>query len=193
MVIGERVGKKNMKKSYIAIGLLAASSCFAQIASISPSNGGSLTMLGSYVGKGVGTFGGLYNYVTGSLSINGVLSTKTTSPLGALTATITGNPLSGPPVNMSVNVVLTATTTSTIDVVDDNDDFLYTLTFTDTSYSFSKNSLFPKGNLYTLTLTDGVGTSVASGTFSAVPEPEAFAIAASLGLMGFGIWHRRQV
>lgn len=69
-----------------------------------------------------------------------------------------------------------------------------TLTYT---LSLAPGTMFPVGNNnYTVTLFNGA-TSVATGSFSAnvvvspVPEPETYAAVAALGLVGFGLWRRR--
>lgn len=69
-----------------------------------------------------------------------------------------------------------------------------TLTYT---LALASGTQFPVGNnSYTVTLFNGA-TSVATGSFSAnvvvspVPEPETYAAAAALGLVGFGLWRRR--
>lgn len=67
-----------------------------------------------------------------------------------------------------------------------------TLTYT---LSLAPGTMLPVGNnSYTVTLYSGA-TAVATGSFSAnvavVPEPETYAAAAALGLVGFGLWRRR--
>ena len=69
-----------------------------------------------------------------------------------------------------------------------------TLTYT---LALASGTRFPVGNnTYTVTLFNGA-TSVATGSFSAnvvvspVPEPETYAAVAALGLVGFGLWRRR--
>ena len=67
-----------------------------------------------------------------------------------------------------------------------------TLTYT---LALAPGTMFPVGNnTYTVTLFSG-GTAVATGNFTAnvavVPEPETYAAAAALGLVGFGLWRRR--
>jgi MYXO-CTERM domain-containing protein len=42
----------------------------------------------------------------------------------------------------------------------------------------------------TITLSDANGP-VLTGTFTPVPEPETYAAVAALGLVGFGLWRRR--
>ena len=45
--------------------------------------------------------------------------------------------------------------------------------------------------LYGAPGTPGNPTDILSGTFTVVPEPETYAAAAALGLVGFGLWRRR--
>lgn len=61
------------------------------------------------------------------------------------------------------------------------------------SFSFLKNDSqafsIPSG-LFTVTLNEGA-TPIAAGTFTVVPEPETYAAAAALGLVGFAVVSRR--
>ena len=68
------------------------------------------------------------------------------------------------------------------------------VSFTAPSQTFSatpgKYWVLVKG-LYGAPGTAGTQTDILSGTFTVVPEPETYAAAAALGLVGFGLWRRR--
>jgi len=183
-----------MTKIKASIALLAASSCLAQVVPIALVNGGSLTAPagGNYEGGVTGIFGGTYNYVTQVVNLQGTLTTTTDfSAKNPLTASITA-----PGVNISVPVTIVKSETRVTPApVPDNADDDYVpsgngVTFYITTYDLVKNTSLAKGS-YLLTIKDNLNETVATGGFSAVPEPEAVTIAAALGLVGFGIWKRR--
>jgi len=48
----------------------------------------------------------------------------------------------------------------------------------------------PQNGVYTFSLLSGTAV-IGTASFTVVPEPETYAVAAALGLVGFGIWRRR--
>ena len=183
-----------MTKIKASIALLAASSCLAQVVPIVKVNNGEMTSPagGNYARGVTATFDGIYNYVTQTLNLHGRLVTTTDfAARNPLTASITG---AG--VNISVPVTfLSSEVRTTAGTVPDNADDDYVPsgsgdTFYITTYDLLKNTSLAQGS-YLLTIKDNWNETVATGGFSAVPEPEAVTIAAALGLVGFGIWKRR--
>jgi hypothetical protein len=170
-----------MNKIAIIAAMAAGGSLFAQSISY-----GSGNLWASVVpGQVNGTFSASYNPgVTPTLSVSGGGSYTRFQPG-------TNPPTPTPP---SLQLVVTGPVGFTPTVssfttfgYEDNE---WTI---NTSFSFvgSNGGTFTiPSSPFTLTLKDGA-TTIATGTFTVVPEPETYAAAAALGLVGFGLWSRR--
>lgn len=168
---------KSIIASSVALGLLAGSA-MAQSFSFN----GVLTPVGSKVASG--SFTGSFTPSTGALTISGT-TFYTTGSLGASTGTpLTSGTISPGPASVTVNPG-SNNSVLFLDLGIAGQVFANTRTQT-----FSGMGTVAINVQQTITLSDANGP-VLTGTFTPVPEPETYAAVAALGLVGFGLWRRR--
>lgn len=168
---------KSIIASSVALGLLAGSA-MAQSVSFN----GVLTPI---VGKvASGSFTGSFTPSTGALTISGT-TFYTTGSLGASSGTpLTSGTISPGPASVTVNPG-SNNSVLFLDLGIAGQVFANTRTQT-----FSGTGTVAINVQQTIVLSDASGT-VLTGTFTPVPEPETYAAVAALGLVGFGLWRRR--
>lgn len=168
---------KSIIASSVALGLLAGSA-MAQSFSF---NG----VLTPVVGKvASGSFTGSFTPSTGALTISGT-TFYTTGSLGASTGTpLTSGTISPGPASVTVNPG-SNNSVLFLDLGLAGQVFANTRTQT-----FSGMGTVAINVQQTIVLSDANGP-VLTGTFTPVPEPETYAAVAALGLVGFGLWRRR--
>lgn len=143
---------------------------------------GVLMPVGSKVASG--SFTGSFTPSTGALTISGT-TFYTTGSLGASTGTpLTSGTISPGPASVTVNPG-SNNSVLFLDLGIAGQVFANTRTQT-----FSGMGTVAMNVQQTITLSDANGP-VLTGTFTPVPEPETYAAVAALGLVGFGLWRRR--
>ena len=187
---------KNLLIGSIAAASLASVSSFAQVALV-PSV--SFTETPNAVASSriiTGTASGTFNYVSGSIALNGnFITVGNTRNLS-----YSGNP--SPFVVTAVKLFNGATEVATGTLSAPTVSYVTGTTskWAASAYTFSFSvSGLSQSAAYTLkaygTLQSslgGPGSLIATTQFTTpVPEPETYAVAAALGLVGFGIWRRR--
>lgn len=174
---------KSMIASSLALGLLAVSA-MAQTVSFSgalhPVAGLPPTLNAS------GTFSATYNPTSGALTISGsTYYTTYTSATAVTPVGLTGGDVTPGPASLSVAGVSTQSNQIPLFLTGGNVVFSNSRT-----QGFSGTGTATINVPQTITLNDGNG-AVLTGTFTPVPEPETYAAVAALGLVGFGLWRRR--
>jgi len=187
---------KNLVLGTIAAASLASVSSFAQVALV-PSV--YFTETPNAVASGriiTGGASGTFNYGSGSLALNGTFNTVGNTR----NLTFTGN--ASPFVVTAVKLFNGATEVATGTLSAPTVSYVTgaTAKWAASAYTFSFNaSGVSKATTYTLnaygnlqSTLGGPGALIATAQFTTpVPEPETYAVAAALGLVGFGIWRRR--
>lgn len=169
---------KSIIASSVALGLLAGSA-MAQSFSFN----GVLTPVVSKIASG--SFTGSFTPSTGALTISGT-TFYTTGSLGASTGTpLTSGTISPGPASVTVNPGGSNNSVLFLDLGIAGQVFANTRTQT-----FSGMGTVAVNVQQTIVLSDANGP-VLTGTFTPVPEPETYAAVAALGLVGFGLWRRR--
>jgi MYXO-CTERM domain-containing protein len=163
--------------SVLALGLIAGTS-MAQSFSFS----GTLSQVGGAAANG--SFFGTFTPATGALTLSGTtfyssLTVSPATPPSITSGTITPGPATVP----AVGAGTTATLSFTLPV-------LGTVNLNTRSQTFTGSGTATLGVPQTIRLFDG-GTQVLTGSFTPVPEPETYAAVAALGLVGYGVWRRR--
>jgi len=167
---------KSIIASSVALGLLAGSA-MAQSFSFN----GVLTPIGAKVASG--SFTGSFTPSTGALTISGT-TFYTTGSLGASS----GIPLTSGTISPgSASVSVNPGSNNSVLFLDLGSNQVFANTRTQT---FSGTGTVAINVLQTIVLNDASGP-VLTGTFTPVPEPETYAAVAALGLVGFGLWRRR--
>ena len=165
-------------------GLMVSAAALAQV----PFNG-------SITGTASGQFAGTYDPVTYQFSLTGNVSTLA----GGTT------PVTAPLVHPSLSTIQSSSgAASGLTLTIANPGTLNNTSFNvpgfGTVYSSSRNQFisatgfaggYPGATTVTLTFLDSNSNVLGTGSFTIVPEPETYAAAAALGLVGFGLWRRR--
>jgi MYXO-CTERM domain-containing protein len=173
---------KSIIASSLALGLLVGSA-MAQTVSFSGSLSPVATLPNTV--NASGTFSGTYNYTSGALTISGSTFYTTYTGTSMIPVGLTGGAVTPGPASLSVAGSSTSSFQIPLILTGGNTVFsnLRVQTFSGTgSAAFNVQQ--------TITLNDGNG-AVLTGTFTPVPEPETYAAVAALGLVGFGLWRRR--
>jgi hypothetical protein len=142
-------------------------------------------------GSGQGTF----NYNTGGYAIAGTLISIGNAKV--MSSPQTPNPFLLTKVDLYQGATLVKTVTPSLETSVVNDNGSVKWKASTYSFSFTGTGL-TKSTSYTVqvfgTLQNSLGGTqlvATSGFTTPVPEPETYAVAAALGLVGFGIWRRR--
>lgn len=170
---------KSIIASTMALGLLTGSA-MAQSFNFS----GVLYPVPTYIASG--SFNGTFTPSTGALTISGT----TFYTGGSLGAAAAGPQLTSGtivPGSVTVNPPTAGSTTSTVFLIVPAVGSVFA---NQRTQNFSGSGNAPYNVPHTITLFDGA-TPVLTGTFTPVPEPETYAAVAALGLVGFGLWRRR--
>jgi len=142
-----------------------------------------------------GSAQGTFNYNTGGYSLTGALITIGNAKLVTSSQTPNAFVLTKVDLYQGATLVTTVTPSQQSSVVNNDG----TVKWNASSYSFSLTGTgMTKSTSYTVqvfgTLQNSLGGTqlvATSGFTTPVPEPETYAVAAALGLVGFGIWRRR--
>lgn len=174
---------KSIIASSLALGLLVGSAMAQTVSfsgSLSPVAGLPNTLNAS------GTFSGTYDPTSGALTISGsTFYTTYTSPTAMTPVGLTGGAVTPGPASLSTTGVSSQSNQIPLFLTGGNVVFA-NLRVQNFSGTGSATINVPQ----TITLNDGNG-AVLTGTFTPVPEPETYAAVAALGLVGFGLWRRR--
>lgn len=168
---------KSIIVSTMALGLLAGSAV-AQTFNYS----GTLFPVTGKIASG--SFNGTFTPSTGALTISGTTFYTTGSIGPAMGTPLVSGTISPGPASVTVNA---GSNTSVLFMNLGPSQQVFANTQTQT---FSGTGTVAINVLQTIVLSDASGP-VLTGTFTPVPEPETYAAVAALGLVGFGLWRRR--